>query len=67
MKRIKFTVLKKVKMLKGPSEDAPVPPGREKKAIIVQREGGILVGEKTGSRKEENDQVLSQRETGLKP
>ena len=36
--KIRYTELKKVNKLKGPSEDASIPLGREKKAITGSRE-----------------------------
>jgi hypothetical protein len=39
--KIQFTELKKFNKLKGKSEDASVPLGREKKAITSGREGEI--------------------------
>ena len=37
--KIKSTELKNINKLKGPSDDAPIPLGKEKKAI-TSREGG---------------------------
>ena len=63
--RIQSTELKKVNKLKGPSEDASIPLGREKKATIAvgEREGETWVGKAIRRRKGEHDQVL---EGGIK-
>jgi hypothetical protein len=55
---VNSTELKKVN--KGLSEDASIPLGRKKKAIMVDRgrEEGIWVGEAKGRGKGEHDQVL---------
>jgi hypothetical protein len=55
--RIQSTELKKVSKLKGPSEDASIPLGREKKAIIGEA-GGTWMREETGRGKGGHDQVL---------
>jgi hypothetical protein len=57
---IHSTELKKVNNPKGPSEDASVPLGREKKAITGGREGQTWVGYGTGRERREDDQVLGQ-------
>jgi hypothetical protein len=47
--RIQSTELKKANKLKGPSEDASIPGGREKKAIIGGgREGGTSLERQQG-------------------
>jgi hypothetical protein len=46
--KIQSTELKKLNKLKCPSEDASVPLGGEKKAIISGREGGTLEGKWVG-------------------
>ena len=59
--KIQSTELKKVTSRKGPSEDASIPLGREKKAITGERrEGGTWVGKEIGRRRGEYDQVLGQ-------
>jgi hypothetical protein len=60
---IQFIELNKVNKPKGPSEDASIPLGREKKAIMwgegAQMEGGTWRGgEGTGMGKGDHDQVL---------
>jgi hypothetical protein len=51
--------LKKFNKIKGTSEDASIPLGREKKAITGQVvEEGSWVGKGTGRGKGEHDQVL---------
>ena len=61
--RIQSTKLKKVSKQKGPSEDASIPLGREKKATKGvgerQREGGVWVGE--GRRKGEMTRYVQDR------
>jgi hypothetical protein len=47
--KIQSTELKKLNKLKCPSEDAPVPLGKEKRAITSE-EGGRDLGEKVGRR-----------------
>jgi hypothetical protein len=59
--RIQSTELKKVNKLNGPSEDASIPLGREKKIITGRwrgRKRGTWVGKETGRGREEHDQVL---------
>jgi hypothetical protein len=58
------TELKKVNKLKCPSEDAPVPLGREKKAM-TSGEGGRDLGGKGGRGRGEPDLVLGE-EKGLR-
>jgi hypothetical protein len=52
MPRIQFTELKKVNKPKGPSEDASIPLGREKKTITGDRgrEGSEWERERGGKR-----------------
>jgi hypothetical protein len=65
--RIQFSELKKVNKLKGPSKDASIPLGREKKAIMSAwgggrgREGGTWVREGKERGKGEHDQVFGGR------
>jgi hypothetical protein len=51
------TELKKFNKLKGPSENASIPLGREKKAI-TRGKTGTWMGKGTGRRRGEHDQVL---------
>ena len=70
--KIQSTELKKVNKLKGPSEDASVPLGREKKAITSGERGKELGGkvdwERSGRERGrgEPDLVLGEGK-GLKP
>jgi hypothetical protein len=68
--QIQSTELKKVNKLKCPSEDTPVPLGREKKAITSGEEGGRTSEgkwtEEGSLRRVEPDLVLGE-EKGLKP
>jgi hypothetical protein len=56
--RIQSIELKKINKPKGPSEDASIPLGREKKAIKGgRREGRTLVGKGTGRGRGKHDKV----------
>ena len=65
--RIQSTELKKVSKLKGPSEDASIPLGREKKAGRDHKWGGTWEGKWMGwgRGREEPDLVLTEGK-GLK-
>ena len=56
--RIQSTELKKANKLKGPSEDASIPLGKEKKAITGTEEGETWEGKGTWRGKGELDKVL---------
>jgi hypothetical protein len=64
---IQSTELKKVSKPKGPSEDASIPLGREKKAIMGGRGERDLDGRGEGKEKGEYDQVLGGQEQERSP
>jgi hypothetical protein len=53
--RKQSTELKEVNKPKSPSEDASIPLGREKKAIIGAGRGGTWVGKGTGRERGDHD------------